>query len=161
MEDQKPEEKPTELEECKQKCDEYLNGWKRAKADFVNYKKEEFERVQEVIDYAKASFLESMLPMMDNLEITASKLPEELKNDSNVAGLLMIKTQLEDFLKSHNVEPFESVGKKFDPAMHEAISVAEDPEREPDTVIFEQQPGFMRNGKVLQPARVVVAKKKA
>jgi len=158
MEDQKPEEKPTELEECKQKCDEYLNGWKRAKADFVNYKKEEFERVQEVIDYAKASFLESMLPMMDNLEITASKLPEELKNDSNVAGLLMIKTQLEDFLKSHNVEPFESVGKKFDPAMHEAVQTVEEKDKESGIILEELEKGYTINGRLLRPAKVKVAK---
>jgi len=54
-----PEAKMTELDECKSKCEEYLNGWKRAKADFINYKREEFERSQELVRYAKENFLET------------------------------------------------------------------------------------------------------
>ena len=54
-----PGNESIELDECKTKCEEYLNSWKRAKADFINYKKEEFERSQELMRFTKESFLEN------------------------------------------------------------------------------------------------------
>jgi len=67
-----PEAKMTELDECKSKCEEYLNGWKRAKADFINYKREEFERSQELVRYAK-EISGNLLPMLDNLLLAQNK----------------------------------------------------------------------------------------
>ena len=147
-----------QLAECQKQCEEYLNGWKRAKADYMNYKKDEFERAQELMRYTKESFLETILPMLDNFNLTAGKMPKELLDDANVKGLMMVKTQLEDFLKSNGVEAIESVGKDFDPALHEVIQAVEAEGKGSGTVIEETEKGYMVNGRLLRPAKVKVAK---
>ncbi len=153
-----PDKKTAELDECKSKCEEYLNGWKRAKADFINYKKEEFERSQELMRYAKESFLESILPMVDNLCLVQKQMPKELQDDPNVKGLLMVKIQLEDFLKSQGVEAIDAIGKIFDPAVHEIIQGIEAEGKEPGIIVEEVEKGYTINGRLLRPAKVKVAK---
>ncbi len=162
MDNKEPEKKEPisegQLEECQAKCEEYLNGWKRAKADFINYKKEEYERGQELVSYAKASFLESLLPMLDNLRLVQKQMPEELQEDPNVKGLLMIKVQLEDFLKSQGVEAVESLGEMFDPALHEVVQAVDDQDGESGKITEEVERGYTINGRLLRPAKVKVIK---
>jgi molecular chaperone GrpE len=155
---QEQDNKPTELEECKSKCEEYLNGWKRAKADYINYKKEEFDRAQELVRYARENFLESLLPMLDNLRLVQKQMPAELQEDANVKGLLMVKVQLEDFLKSQGVEAIDSLDKVFDPAVHEVIQAVEAEGKESGTIVEEIEKGYTINGRLLRPAKVKVSK---
>jgi len=147
-----------QLDECKAKREENLNGWKRAAADLINYKKEEFARAQELMLYTKERFLESLLPMLDNLNLTKKNMPPELLEDANVKGLMMVKTQLEDFLKNSGVEAIESLGKNFDPALHEVIQAVEAEGKESGTVVEEAVKGYMVNGRLLRPAKVKVVK---
>jgi len=158
MEDQQQKDQADPLAECRKQAEEYLNGWKRAKADLINYKKEEFERAQELVRFARETFLETILPMMDNLDLTAKEMPKDLQENAHVKGLLQVKTQLEDFLKSNGVEPIESLGKKFDPAAHEAAQTVEAQGAEPGTIIEELEKGYTINGRLLRPAKVKVAK---
>ena len=146
------------LKECEQKCEENLNGWKRAAADLINYKKEEFARAQELMLYTKERFLESLLPMLDNFNLTEKNMPPELLEDANVKGLMMVKTQLEDFLKNSGVEAIDSLGKNFDPALHEVIQAVEAEGKESGTVVEEAVKGYMVNGRLLRPAKVKVVK---
>jgi molecular chaperone GrpE len=139
-------------------CEEYLNGWKRAKADFINHKKEEFERTQELVRYAKEDFLESVLPMIDNLRLVEKEMPKDLQENAHVQGLMLVKTQLEDFLKGHGVTAIDSIGKKFDPAIHEVIQAVEEKGKESGEIIEEIEKGYTINGKLLRPAKVRVAK---
>lgn len=155
---QEPDKKTTELDECRAKCDEYLNGWKRAKADFINYKRDESQRLQEMARYTKESFLENILPMIDNLCLVQKQMPKDLQEDSHVKGLLMVKVQLEDFLKSQGVEAIDSMGKRFDPAVHEVIQAVDASDSEPGTIIEEIERGYVINGRLLRPAKVKVAK---
>ena len=161
-EDDKKEEKvqtcEEQLSDCKSLCEQYLNGWKRAKADFINHKKEEFERTQELVRYAKEDFLESILPMIDKLRLVEKEMPKKLLEDAHVQGLMLVKTQLEDFLKGHGVETIDSLGKKFDPAIHEVIQAVEEKDQESGTIIEEIEKGYTINGKLLRPAKVKVAK---
>jgi molecular chaperone GrpE len=158
MNEPQEEKKPDELEDCKKKCEEYLNGWKRAKADLINHKKEEFERMQELIGFAKVMFLESLLPLMDNFNLTAAKMPQELLQDPNVKGLMQVKTQMEDFLKSHGVEAIDSLGKRFDPAIHEAVQTVEEKDKESGIILEEIEKGYTISGRLLRPAKVKVSK---
>jgi len=146
------------LEECQKLCEEYLNGWKRAKADFINHKKQEFERAQELVGYAREDFLESVLPMLDNLLIVEKEMPKELLESAHVQGFMLVKTQLEDFLKAHNVEAIDSLGKKFDPAIHEVIQEVEMEGKESGEIVVEIKKGYTINGRLLRPAKVKVVK---
>lgn len=146
------------LLECEKLKKDYLAGWQRAQADLLNYKREEMERLGELIKYASEGLILKVLPILDNFEIAEKNLPENLKNDQNIKGLLLIKNQLKEFLKTQGVEEIEVLGKKFDPAFCEVVGEIETEEKETGTVIEEIQKGYKINNRLLRPAKVKVAK---
>ncbi len=152
------EELKKKLEECQKLKEEYLAGWQRARADLLNYKKEELERIGELIKYADIGLISKILPILDNFELAEKKLPENLKNDENIKGLLLIKNQIEDFLKSQGVEEIKSVGERFDPNFQEVIEEVEVEGKESGIVLEEVQKGYLINGRLLRPAKVRVRK---
>jgi len=160
------------LEKCQKEKAEYLAGWQRSRADFLNYKKEEMERISEILKYAGEELILKILPILDNFDLAEKKLPRN-NNDENskgplppeegvygasIKGILQIKTQLQDFLKSQGVEEIKCLGKKFDPNFQEAVEEVEKKEVESGTVIEEIQKGYRLHGKVIRPAKVKVAK---
>jgi len=156
--EQNIEELKKKLEECEKLKDEYLAGWQRERAELLNYKKEEMERIGEILKYADVGLILKILPILDNFEIVEKKLPENLKNDVNVKGILQLKNQILDFLKNQGVEEIKSLGEKFDPNFMEVIETIEAKDKESGIIIEEIQKGYKIHGKVLRPARVKVAK---
>jgi len=160
------EELKKKFEECQKLKDEYLTGWQRERADFLNYKREELERVEEILKYADEGLILKILPILDNFEIVEKKLPENLRNDVNIKGLLQIKNQILNFLKNQGVEEIKSVGEKFDPQLHEVVGEVAPSEAlakggksvESGIVIEEIQKGYKINGRLLRPAKVRVTK---
>jgi molecular chaperone GrpE len=146
------------VKECQKLKDEYLAGWQRARADFLNYKGGELERVGELIKYADTGLILKVLPVLDSFQIAEKKLPDKLKDDQNVKGLLQIKTQLEDFLKGQGVEMMEVLGKKFNPNFQEIVEEVELKDKESGLIVEEVQKGYKIHGKVLRPAKVKVSK---
>ena len=147
-----------QLEECQKKKDEYLAGWQRERADFLNYKKGELERIGEIIKYGDLGLILKILPIADNFELAEKNLPENLKTDENVKGILQTKNQILDFLKNQGVEEIKSVGEKFDPNFHEVIEEVEVKDKESGIVIEEIQKGYKINGRLLRPAKVKISK---
>ncbi len=153
----KKEKKPGKLEECQKQRDEYLVGWQRAQADLMNYKKEETARIGEIIKYKKEEMLLNDLLLLDNFMLADKFMPEDLKSDPNVDGLLKIKIQLTNFLKNQGLEEIKVLGSQFDPNFCEVIEEVET-EEESGTVVEEAQKGYTLDGKVIRPAKVKVAK---
>lgn len=149
------------LKEYQELKDEYLAGWQRERADFLNYKKGEMERIGEIIKYSNTGLILKFLPLLDNLDLVERKLPNELKNNENVKGLLQIKTQVEDILKNQGVEGIDSLGKKFDPSFQEIVEEVEVKGKEPGTVVEEIQKGYKIHGKILRPAKVKTVKQRS
>jgi molecular chaperone GrpE len=143
-------------EKLKKERDDYLDGWKRAKAELINYKNDELKRMNEIIRFAGEDITREMIGILDSFDLCIASLN---KDEQNVAkGIYMIRTQMEDALKKRGLERIiVSVGHPFDPALHEAISAVES-DKPPGTVIEEIEKGFTWNGKLIRPARVVVAK---
>lgn len=159
MEKKDIEELQNKIKELEKQKDEYLTGWQRSRADFLNYKKEEMERISELLKYSKEEFILKILPILDNFETAERKIPENLKrNDENIKGILQIKTQLQDFLKSEGLEEIKSIGEKFNPNFHEAIEQVEVKDKESGTILEEIQKGYKINGHLLRPAKVKVVK---
>lgn len=152
------EELEQKLKECQKLKDEYLAGWQRERADFLNYKKGEFERIGEILKYAGTGLIFKFLPVLDNLELAEKEIPKELKDNENVKGLLQIKTQIRDILKNQGVEEIESLGRKFDPNFYEVVEEVKMKDKESGIVIEEVQKGYKIHGKVLRPAKVKVSK---
>lgn len=145
-----------QLEDCLKQKEEYLAGWQRARADFLNYKKEEMERISSLLVYSAEEMILKFLPILDNFELIEKKLPEDLKNEENIKGLLRIKDQFLDFLKNYGVEEMKSVGEKFDPNLHEAVEMQEGEEK--GIISEEIQKGYMIKGRLLRAAKVKVVK---
>lgn len=147
MSEEKQEIKTEDLakksEECQKLKDEYLASWQRERADFLNYKKEEMERIGQLFKYAGEEMVLKLLSILDNFEIAERALPEDLKNNDNIKGLLMIKNQLEDFLKNQGVEEIKTVEEKFDPNFMEAVENSK-----------EERKGYKINGRLLRVAKV-------
>ena len=152
------EELRKQLEEYQKQKEEYLAGWQRTVADFLNYKKDEMERIKELIDYANEEMLLKTLPLLDNLYLAQKNLPENLKENEYVKGLLQIIAQFEDFLKDQGMEAMETMGKKFDPCFHEIVEEIEAKDKEPGTIVEELQKGYLINGKLLRVTRVKITK---
>ena len=136
------EEFKKRLEECQKLKEEYLAGWQRARADLMNYKKEEMGRIGDILKYAGEGLILKILPILDNFEIAARQnFPSENKSSQEkkeaeriVQGFLQIKTQLEDFLKSQGVEEIKLIGEKFDPNFHEVVEEVEEREKKPGKI---------------------------
>ncbi|MBI2449983.1 MAG: nucleotide exchange factor GrpE [Candidatus Nealsonbacteria bacterium] len=144
------------LEECDKQKEEYLAGWQRARADFLNYKKEEMERIAELLKYGTEELVLKVLPILDNFESAEKNLSN--KEDDNIRGLLQIKKQLQDLLKSQGMEEIKTVGEKFDANWHEIVGEVEERGKEPGVIIEEIQKGYIINGRLLRPAKVKVVK---
>lgn len=145
-----------ELEKIKKQAQEYLDGWKRAKADYLNLKKEMESQNKEIKEWMSKIMILPLLGVMDGLEKAFGEVPDNLKNDEWVKGVGVIKKQFEDYLKTQGVEAVAAKGEKFDPVKHDAIESVEG--NEPDTVAEEFQKGYQINGEVLRPAKVKVYK---
>ncbi len=138
--------------------DEYLAKWKRAREDFLNYKKEEGERIEEIVKYANEGLILEFLPIIDNLDLLEKNLHTELRENEYVKGVLLIRSQIKDFLKNHGIEEIKAVGEKFDPNFHEVVEEVESENSESGTIIEEIQKGYLMNGRLLRPAKVKVSK---
>jgi len=126
------------------KEEEYLNGWKRERADFLNYKKEEMERISCLVKYANEEIILKLLPVLDNLYLAQSHIKDD--------GITQIIKQFEDILAKEGIEPIEVMGKPFNPATMEAV------EGDGGTVTEEVQKGYTLNGKLIRVAKVKIAK---
>ncbi len=146
------------LEEIETQKKEYLAGWQRERADFLNYKKDELERIGEIAKYANTGIVLKLLPILDNFDAAEKKISKKFRDDKNIKGLLQIKKQFQDFLKSQNVEQIECLGKKFDPNLHEIIEMVEKKNKESGVIIEEIQKGYKIHGKILRPTKVKVVK---
>jgi molecular chaperone GrpE len=147
-----------ELELAKKKMDEYLNGWKRAKADYINQKKEFAKREKEMIQFANASLILEMMPVYDNFKLAWKHIPaEHRKNDEWLKGIEHIKNQFAGLLKNLGIEEIKTIGEKFDPELHEAVSKEKVAGTEAGIIIDEIKSGYKLYDKVLEHAKVKVA----
>lgn len=148
-----------ELSEAISKAEENLNGWKRTQADFENYQRRKENESNEWINFGKSSALMQLLPVLDSLEQALVHAPEtgDDKYMNWRSGLQGIVKQLSSTLSAMGIEKIESVGKKFDPNLQEAVR--EVPGEEDGIVAEQLQTGYILNGKLIRQAQVVITKK--
>lgn len=142
-------------------CDQYKAGWARAQADYQNLQKEVEQKRSTWVQMSEVQILEEFIPIYDNFKKAfAASVDDQATHDgwkNWQQGIAYIKKQFGDVLKHHGIEEIQSVGKAFDPSVHEAMG--EDVSKEPDgTVLKELEGGYMAHGKVIKPAKVIVSK---
>lgn len=145
------------LRQAQGKAEEYLDGWKRCLADFDNYKKQQVRTFEELRKYASEGIVQEIIPVLDSFELALKNIPNTSEAKDWKQGIIYVRGQLEDILRSRGLEVINVVGEKFNPEFHEAIESAES-EKESGTILEELQKGYILYGKVLRPARVKVAK---
>ena len=145
------------LSECEINSEEYLNNWKRAMADLINYKKDESRRMEEFAKFSNENVMLGLVALFDEINLALNYAPDELKKDTNWSeGIDKLTKKFNELLERHGVKKIETVGKQFDPFLHEAIS-QEPSEKESGTIIEELRAGYSMNGKIIRAARVVIA----
>jgi len=140
MEDEKT------IEDLQKQCDEYLNGWKRAKADLMNLQAESARERTEWIQFASARSLDRLLPVVDTLHAAYEHEPK----------LADVVRKLDDYLRGEGITEIPAEGK-YDHAFHEVIGREKKEGVESGMIVVVVQRGYKLHEKVLRPAKVIVA----
>lgn len=137
--------------------DEYLGGWQRTKADFINYKKEEMKHMEDVAKYGNESLIKDLISVLDNFDLGLRSLE---KAGPVEKGIYLIRSQIEDILRKRGLEKVSvKPGDDFDTGIAEAM--AEVPsDHPPGTIVEEIEPGYRLHDKMVRPARVIISKGK-
>ena len=146
------------VENLQKEKDELFEKLQRISADYANFQKRAPKQIADTIAYEKEKIIKSLLPALDNFEHTLQNTQSAENMDALVKGIQIIYDQMLDILKSHGVEPIETLGENFDPALHEAMMQKTEPEKENNIVLQEFQKGYKLNGRVIRPGKVIVNK---
>lgn len=131
----------------------------RAAAEAQNIRRRAEQDVEKAHKYGLEKFVSDMLPVADNLERALDAASAEGANFSVISeGVALTLKSLTDALKRHKVDQIDPVGEPFDPQLHQAMTMIEQADAEPNSVINVFQKGYSLNGRLVRPAMVVVAK---
>jgi molecular chaperone GrpE len=137
--------------------EELVRDLQRLAADFANYRKRNEAERTEFARFAKADLIAKLLDVLDGYDRALETVPEELRSQSWVEGMWLVERKLRSILEAEGLVPVESMGRPFDPYVHEAVAHLESDEPE-GTVIAEHQRGYRLHDRVIRPALVTVAK---
>ena len=143
------------LETLNAKCDEYLAGWKRAQADYVNLQKNAEREKSEYFKFAHQGLLEELLPAIDQFDMAMDHAPNIPEIQNWMTGLKAVKGSWESVFKGIGLEKVATSGA-FDPLIHEAVG--EEAGNEEGKIVRVVQSGWQLHGKLLRPAKVIIAK---
>ncbi len=152
-----PAEELTDIEKLKKQSDEYLDGWKRAKADYLNLKKDSAKREEEIVKFANATLIMEIMPIYNHLKLSFKHVPAEQKNSHWVKGIEHIISEFRTFLQNIGIDEIKTVGEQFNSELHEAVAKEKMDGKPHGAIIEEVQPGYQYHGKALQAAKVKIA----
>jgi molecular chaperone GrpE len=134
-----------------------------AQAETQNVRRRLEQEKQTAAMYAATGFARDMLSVKDNLDRALAAVPEELRQDEKMKGLLVgieaTSRELDSVFARNGVTRIDAMGKPLDPNRHQAMVEIPSDEAEPGTVVQEMQAGYMLKERLLRPALVAVAKK--
>ena len=145
-----------QIDELKERVDQTTEKWKRVLADYDNLEK---RTQQEIIDKVNSETGKLILEFLTVYENFIRAKEVYAKEGVNITGLESIIKNMNSLFSEYGVKPINALGKIFDPNLHEAISIVEDPKLDEDTIIEEIAKGYIIRGKVLKYSKVCVSKK--
>ena len=160
----KEEKKELTLEEKLKETEEKLL---RSLAEIENQRRRFEKEIKDAFEFGSFNFAKESLAILDNLQRAkdAIKNDEKLKNNKDLDKFLeninIIEKDLVTIFEKNRIKKIEVKEKKFDPNFHQAMSEIEDENKEQGTILHEIQSGYMLGERLLRPALVSVAKKKA
>jgi len=133
---------------------EYLDNWKRATADFDNFRKRSQREQEALVGRAAERVLVDLLPTLDSFDAALAYEAETEREENLLSGMKGTRTQLLTTLAGAGLEPIEALGAEFDPELHEAVQVGEGSGQM--IVTGELRRGYQLNGRVIRAALVAV-----
>lgn len=163
------EEKLENNEEVKSESEEYKANWQRALADYRNLQKETAAMRSQWAQMSEENILQNFIPVYENFKKAFNVENDDVGENGEIGseikkwqgwkqGIEYIMKQFGDVLKSYNVQEIKTVGEKFDPRWHEAISEEEVVGQEAGVILKEAEGGYKMGEKVIKPARVIISK---
>lgn len=148
------------IEEAELAADKAKDDVLRVQAEMQNLRRRTEQDVEKAHKYGQEKFSLELLSVMDNLERALDAASQH--DDETVKAIydgvnLTLKSFMDCFSK-FNIEVVDPIGEPFDPQKHQAMSIQESPEAEPNTVISVLQKGYTLHGRVIRPAMVMVSK---
>lgn len=143
-----------EYDRVKAERDQLLDRLARLQAEFDNARKREAKERTDFRDYAVSGAVETFLPVLDNFQLA---LKSTGSTDQLRTGVELIVKQMEEALRSLNVQPVETIGAIFDPRVHEALEMVERDDVPDHQVLDEVRRGYRIKERLLRPALVRVA----
>ena len=134
--------------------DKYL----RTLAEYENFRKRSEKEKAQMFELGAKSIIEALLPVVDNFERALSHVQEEEKDSPFVKGIEGIYKQIQKMFADCNIQEIEALGKKFDPALHNAVMTEEEGDAEEDTITQDLQKGYTYRGNVVRHSMVKVKK---
>lgn len=146
--DKKVKKVKHQLKHCEQERGEYLAGWQRAKADYINLEKRIEQEKAEWIKFANSRLICELLLILDCFESALKHKEDE--------GVRHLYNKLKTILKNEGLEEIKSLNEKFNPELHEVV---ENEKGEKEGVIIEEiQKGYKLHNKVIRPSKVKIGK---
>ena len=146
-----------ELDEARVQAAQQRDLALRAVAELENIRKRAARDVEQAHRFALEKFVQELLPVVDSLELAAAsagKADAAALAAGQEATLKLLQKALEKF----SIVRVDPAGEAFDPQRHEAMAMQDSATAEPDSVLQVVQPGYELNGRLLRPARVIVAR---
>ena len=130
----------------------------RAQADAMNVQRRAEQEVEKARKFALERFCGDLLSVVDNLERALESSGDEQGSAAVAEGVDLTRKGFMDVLAKHGVEAVDPQGEPFDPETAQAMSMVEQPDVEPNSVVAVMQKGYLLNGRLLRPAMVMVSK---
>jgi len=147
------------LEDARSKADEHWNLYLRTQAEMDNLRKRAERDVQNAHKFGIEKLVGELLPVVDSMEMgMAAADGADEATVKLVEGMEMTLKMFADALQKVGITQVDPMGEAFNPEFHQAMSMIESPDAEPNTVITVMQKGYILNDRLVRPAMVVVAK---
>ncbi len=147
------------LEDARNKADEHWNLYLRTNAEMDNLRKRAERDVQNAHKFGIEKLVGELLPVMDSMEMgMAAGDSGDEATAKLVEGMELTLKMFADALQKVGVAQIDPIGEVFNPEFHQAMSMVENPDAEPNTVIAVMQKGYLLNDRLVRPAMVMVAK---
>jgi molecular chaperone GrpE len=166
---QEPEETTPEVEEesaadpeqdlikqlayMKTKADDYLDAWKRAQADFVNYKRRAEQDRKDMGTYANTQLILKLLPILDDFDRAFDAISHKHAKTDWVEGVRLVERKFKKVLEDLGLTEIKAKGEVFDPNLHEALMHVKG---EDGVVVQELEKGYRLGDKIIRPSKVAV-----
>lgn len=147
-----------ELAQARAQAEENWNNLLRTKADLENLRKRSQRDLENAHKYSIEKFATDLLPVKDSLELGLDHSSEEANAEKLHEGMELTLKMLKQLMEKFRIQEIDPQGEPFDPQQHQAMTMQENSELAPNTVLAVMQKGYALNDRLLRPAMVIVSR---